>query len=206
MDTDNRQRIALVAALDVIAKLRRDQMVISSMGTAREWPKMSEHPLDLHYVPSTMGGAVPLGLGLALARKNRDVIVFSGDGSLLMSLGSLVTVAGSDATNLSIVLFDNGIYEVTGGQPTAAAGADTNFEALAQAAGIGSVVSFESLGDWQSGAEAAFQLPGPRLIVLQIEPVGPDEWRLSVPGPMRERLERFRQALAADQGNHNPTR
>ncbi len=195
MDRISRRQMSLVAALDVIAELRRDQIVVSSMGTAREWPKMSQHPLDLRYVPSTMGGAVPLGLGLALAREHREVIVFSGDGSLLMSLGSLVTVAGSGAANLSIVLFDNGIYEITGGQPTAAAGAGTDFEALGKATGMASVVLFDSIEDWNRDAEAAFGIPGPRLIVLQIESVRPEQRRLSVPGPMRERLERFREAL-----------
>ncbi len=195
MGVGDRGQMLLVAALEVIAQLRRDQIVVSSMGTAREWPKMSGHSLDLHYVPSTMSGAVPLGLGLALACKQREVIVLSGDGSLLMSLGSLVTTAASGAENLSIVLFDNGVYEVTGGQPTAAA-ANTNFEAIAQGAGVESTVTFDSIEAWRSGAAAAFKLPGPRLIVLQVEPVGP-EFQLTVPGPMRERLERFRAALAA---------
>ena len=196
MNPQKQQQIPLDAALKVIALWRDDQIVISSMGTAREWPKMSNHPLDLHYVPSSMSGVVPLGLGLALACKSREVIVFSGDGSLLMSLGSLVTIAGSGATNLSLVLFDNGVYEVTGGQPTAAANTNAHFETIAQGAGIQSTITFDSIEAWQAGAAAAFELPGPRVIVLQIEPVGSD-CRLSVPGPIKERLDRFREALAA---------
>ena len=89
-------RIALVSALQVLHDLRRDQVIVTTMGAAREWMRLSDHPLDFHYVPSTMGGGIPLALGIALSRPGHDVIVLSGDGSLLMSLGSLVTVAANN--------------------------------------------------------------------------------------------------------------
>src|SRR4029450_13535584 len=111
-------------ALQVLADLcAADQIVVTNQGSARIWPKLRSRALDFHYNPSTMGGAMPLGLGLALAQPRREVVVVSGDGSLLMSLGSLVTVVRAGATNFSIVLLDNGIYEVTGGQKTPATSA-----------------------------------------------------------------------------------
>ena len=78
-------------------------------------------PLDFAYIPSSMGQGIALGLGLALARPHRGVIAIMGDGSLLMNLGALVTVANHSAP-LHVVLIDNGLYEVTGGQPVAGAG------------------------------------------------------------------------------------
>jgi thiamine pyrophosphate-dependent acetolactate synthase large subunit-like protein len=187
----------LVAALEVLRGLRTDQVVISSMGTAREWPRLSHHPLNFHYVPSAMGQAPLLGLGLALARPNREVLVFCGDGSLLMNLGSLVTIAANRATNFTLILFDNGIYEVTGGQRTAAA-CDSqglvDWLQLARACGIGSAVRFDDLEAWRAGCAASLRLAGPRFIVLQVAPVAGD-CHLESPGPVEARLTAFRQAL-----------
>jgi thiamine pyrophosphate-dependent acetolactate synthase large subunit-like protein len=191
----------LVEALRVLAALRNDEIVVTTMGTAREWPKLSQHPLDLHYVPSAMGEAPALGLGLALAQPARHVIVLNGDGCMLMNLGALVTIVASGAQNLSLVVFDNGIYEVTGGQATAAAaaerlrGATIDFAALARAAGFASVRAFDELTAWQPSAAEALRLPGPRFIVLAVAPVGP-AYHLESPGPMTDRLQRFQHALA----------
>ena len=97
MPSDNiSTAMPVVAALQVlIAERKSDHIVVTNQGSARVWPKLNQHALDLHYNPSTMGGAVPLGLGFAIAQPQREVLIVSGDGSLLMSLGSLVTVVGS---------------------------------------------------------------------------------------------------------------
>jgi thiamine pyrophosphate-dependent acetolactate synthase large subunit-like protein len=188
-------RMPLPDALQVLIDLRKDdQIVVTSMGTAREWPRKCQHALDLHYVPSTMSGAVPLGLGLALAQPAREVLVCSGDGSLLMSLGCLVTVIASGVTNLTIVLFDNGVYEITGGQKTAAAGHNTNFAGFAQAAGFPNVSHFWGLRDWRDRAPQVLTSYGPRFIWLQTEPECEDYF-LDVPCPMGEQLDRFREVL-----------
>lgn len=188
-------RMPLPDALRVLADLRKDdQIVVTSMGTAREWPRKSQHPLDLHYVPSTMSGAVPLALGLAVAQPARDVLVCTGDGSLLMSLGCLVTVIDSGVTNLTIVLFDNGVYEITGGQKTAAAAHNTNFAGFAQAAGFPNASHFRDLRVWQDRAPQVLAASGPRFVWLQIEPERED-YLLDIPHPMREQLDRLREAL-----------
>jgi thiamine pyrophosphate-dependent acetolactate synthase large subunit-like protein len=184
----------LVAALETLCDARGDRVVITSMGAAREWPRLSQHPLDFHYIPSTMGGAIPLALGLALAQPHREFIVLTGDGSLLMSLGSLITVAASGATNLTIVLMNNAVYEVTGGQTTAAAQAGIAFGKLAADSGIRSVRMFETLASWQSDVAAALNLPGPRFIELRTTPVQ-DNYRLESPGPVATRLIAFREAM-----------
>ena len=193
-----RRRMPFVPALDVLGELRRDQIVVTTMGSAREWPKFSQHPLDLHYIPSAMGQAPALGLGLALARPDREVIVLNGDGCQLMNLGALVTIVASRAPNLTLIVFDNGIYEVTGGQQTAAAatGRGTiDFAGMARAAGFESVRSFDSLSEWQRDAAGVLALPGPRFIGLAVEPVGA-AYQLEAPGPIAERLARFQRALA----------
>jgi thiamine pyrophosphate-dependent acetolactate synthase large subunit-like protein len=165
------------------------------MSAAREVPRLSQHPLDLHFVPSTMGGGPPLGLGLALAQPQRQVLVLTGDGSLLMNLGALVTVASSGAANLTIAVLDNGVYEVTGGQKTAASDVGVDYAGLAQAAGFANVAQFADAGDLERRMARVQQAPGPRFIWLQVEPLT-SNYELSSPGPMHERLERFRAALA----------
>jgi sulfopyruvate decarboxylase subunit beta len=184
----------LVPALQVVQRLRTDQLVVTTMGTAREWPRLSQHPLDLHYIPSSMGQSPTVALGLAIAQPQRNVIVFSGDGSLLMNLGCLVTIVASGATNLTLIVIDNGVYEVTGGQRTAGAVAGVDFAGLAKAAGFPTVERFDDLDAWQGQAATVLGRPGPQCIVLVTEPIRGDYF-LDVPGPIGPRLERLRAAL-----------
>ncbi|HEX7447429.1 MAG TPA: thiamine pyrophosphate-dependent enzyme [Pirellulales bacterium] len=187
---------SLISALKVLADWRTDQIVVTTMGAAREWPKVSQHACDFHYLPSAMGHAPMLGLGLALAQPSRDVLVLNGDGCMLMSLGCLVTIATSGATNLTLVVLENGIYEVTGGQATAGAvWPPVDFATMARAAGFASVAAFDTLECWRSEAATVLALPGPRFIVLRVAPVGA-EYHLPTMPPVTDRLKAFREALA----------
>lgn len=171
-------------------------VVIPSMGTAREWMALgSPDPLDFVYVPSAMGHATSLGLGLALAQPGRRVIVLSGDGSLLMNLGSLVTIAGEAPANLVVVVFVNGVYEVTGAQATPAAGHAVDYAALARASGIPRVFHWSTLAEWQAGCAEALGATGPVLVVLDVDPV-PGAVGPRSPGPTRDRGARFRDAVS----------
>ena len=194
MNESSGSRMPLVAALEVLSRLRTDQIVVTTMGAAREWPKLSQHPLDFHYVPSSMGQAPPLGLGLALAKPGREVWVLNGDGCMLMNLGCLVTIVASGARNVSVIVLENGIYEVTGGQQTAAQAArrhtQVDFAGFARAAGFAVAERFGRLDDWQRHAAEILTLPGPRFIALAVAPVGA-EYHLEAPGPMAERLTKF---------------
>jgi sulfopyruvate decarboxylase subunit beta len=183
----------LVPALEVVRDLRGESIVLTTMGSAREWPRIAQHPLDFHYIPSAMGHAPMLGLGLALAQPARNVIAFNGDGCMLMSLGCLVTIIASGAKNLTLIVLENGVYEVTGGQVTAGAAAGVDFAGMARAAGFTSVSSFDDLAEWQSHAEETLAMPGPRFIVLKVARVADHE--LNSPGPMAERIAKFRAAL-----------
>jgi sulfopyruvate decarboxylase subunit beta len=157
----------LTEALQVIAANRGQRIVVPTMASVGEWPHFSDTPLDFFYMPSAMGAGPALGLGLALAQPDRGVIVINGDGSMLMNLGSLVTVAQQPA-NLFVVIIDNELYEVTGGQPTAGTG-HVDFAALARAAGLKRVYSFNTHTDWQTGAAEALSGAGPVVIVLHVE-------------------------------------
>jgi thiamine pyrophosphate-dependent acetolactate synthase large subunit-like protein len=181
-------------ALEVLAGHRGDRVVISTMTSAGVWPELSDSPLDFAYLPSAMGQAPSLGLGVALARPGRGVIVLNGDGCTLMNLGCLVTLASHPA-DVFLVVLDNGLYEVTGGQKVAGAGR-TDFAALARGAGVGRVYAFDDLGAWRAGAAEALAGPGPVVVWLRVEGrLG--QQTPSARRPMPEQVRRFREALGA---------
>jgi thiamine pyrophosphate-dependent acetolactate synthase large subunit-like protein len=138
-----------------------------------------------------MGQGISLGLGLALAQRRR-VVAVSGDGSLLMNLGSLVTVANHPAA-LTILLIANGLYEVTGGQDVAGAGR-TDFAGLAKAAGINRVYTFQDRADWQSRAPEVLTGDGPVFVWLKVTG---EHGRATPapPRPMNEQVRRLTEAI-----------
>lgn len=189
------QRMPVAAALQVLVDIRRDSdVVVTNQASARLWPTLSDHVLDLNYNPSTMGGAVPLALGLALAQPRREVIVLTGEGSLLMSLGSLVTVVASGAENITIVVLDNGMYEVTGGQATPATDVPVDFAGLARAAGFPAAAHYSSLPHWRERAAGELANPGPRLCWLRVGPTDPLVLKMPS-GAIKPRIQRLRDAL-----------
>jgi thiamine pyrophosphate-dependent acetolactate synthase large subunit-like protein len=153
-------------ALEVLARHRGEYIVITTMGSVAIWPEFSDTVRDFHYLPSSMGEAIPLALGLCLARPELKVAVLVGDGSLLMNLGCLVTTA-QYAVPLRIILVDNGLYEVTGGQPVANA-RRTDFARIAQGAGIPRVYVCATLDQWQHSAPEVFSGPGPVFVWWQV--------------------------------------
>ena len=179
------------AALEVLARHRGDRVVLTTMTSGGVWPALSDTPLDFAYLPSSMGQGPALGLGLALAT-GRGVIVVNGDGCTLMNLGCLVTLAANPA-DVFLLVMDNGLYEVTGGQATAGAGR-VDYAALARAAGIERTYAFASLPEWEAGAAESLSGRGPVAIHLKIE------GRLGQktpkpPRPMAEQIARLRAGL-----------
>jgi sulfopyruvate decarboxylase subunit beta len=185
--------IPLADALGVIRAVRRDDdVVVTTMSSAKVWMDLGpSHPRDLVFVPSCMGHASSVALGIALAQPARRVIVCNGDGSMLMSLGSLVTIAAESPPNLAMVIMDNGVYEVTGGQPVPRR---PDFAALARASGISQVHSFSDTAAWAAAAETVLKTTGTTVIVLDIEPA-PDRPAPKSPGPAAARAVSLRQAL-----------
>jgi thiamine pyrophosphate-dependent acetolactate synthase large subunit-like protein len=118
-----------------------------------------------------MGLASSIGLGLAMAQPGRRVIVLDGDGSLLMNLGSLATIATVAPPNLVVIVWDNELYGTTGGQPTATAnGAD--LARAAQAVGIPNTVTVREPEAFDAAVDRSLTAPGPWVIVAKVKESG----------------------------------
>ncbi len=179
-------------ALQILARHRGDRLVVTTMGSVGIWPELSDTPLDFAYLPSSMGQGPALGLGLALAQPERGVIVVNGDGCTLMNLGCLVTLAGCPA-EMFLLIIDNGLYEVTGGQSRPGVAA-TDFAGMARSAGIARTYRFETMEAWEAGAAESLTGPGPVVVCLKVA----GERGLKTPAPprpMAEQIGRLQQAL-----------
>ena len=168
-------------------------VVITTMTPARDWMTLPQHARDLVLVPSAMSHATSIGLGLALSQPKRRVIICNGDGSMLMNLGSLVSIAAAGASNVVVLVFENGTYEVTGSQLVPGAGV-VDFAAIARGSGFESVFEYADLGAWREDVCRVLEAAGPTFAVLHVEPVygipGPKS-----PGAAGERARRFVEAL-----------
>jgi len=152
-----------------LAALRNDAVVVTTMGMVRPWGHYSNSDLDFASADSAMGHAADLALGIALAQPGRKVVCLNGDGSMLMTLGTLVTAVQSGATNLVLFVIENGTYEITGNQPVPGTGF-VDFVAMARAAGFQRTFSFDDADDYQTHLPAALGGEGPVLVAVRVEP------------------------------------
>jgi thiamine pyrophosphate-dependent acetolactate synthase large subunit-like protein len=119
----------------LVALLRNDEAVVGGIGNTNfDLWAAGRRPQNF-YMLGSMGLAIPIALGVALAQPKRRVVALEGDGSLLMQLGALATIGTLQPKNLVIVVMDNRAYQITGSQPTASA-FGTDFVAIARGAGI----------------------------------------------------------------------
>ena len=189
-------------ALAVLREHRASgDVVVTSMGSAREWMAMGPlDPLDFVFVPSSMGQAPSLALGIALAQPGRRVFACNGDGSMLMNLGALVTISAESPRNLVLIVFENGVYEVTGAQPTPGSALGrpdrrgVDVAKIARACGWTSVFRYRELEEWRNAAGESIGAVGPVFIALEVAPV-PGAVGPKSPGPTVERARKFREAL-----------
>ena len=148
-------------AIEVLGRFQDDVVVVHNMSTSREWPVVAKDQ-ELHLCgDDSMGKAMSIGLGIALARPD-------GDGSLLMSLGALVTIAAAGPANFVHFVFENGVYEVTGGQDIPGAG-KVDFAAMALAAGYRAAYTFEDAGEFERAAGGIVAEQGPVLVDLKVK-------------------------------------
>ena len=152
--------------LKAIHDMRTDEIVLPTMSAIKDWNKLSSSPLDF-YVAEAMGYASSLGLGLSLSQPNRKVIVLDGDGSLLMNLGTLVTIAGVWPGNLIHFVLENRLYEVPGGIPLPGVG-KFDLTAVARAAGL-KAYEFDQLTDFCGQLGAILSEDGPTFVSLKVE-------------------------------------
>jgi phosphonopyruvate decarboxylase len=150
--------------LKVIAASRGDAICIPTMTTAPAWREIAPDDLSVGCV-GFMGGASSLGLGLALARPERRVIVFDGDGSLLMQLGSLATIAGARPRNLIHLLFKNGVYHTSGSQEIPG-GLTVDFVTMARGAGYRTALAIGELDDFKRRLPLLLKDEGPVFVEL----------------------------------------
>jgi sulfopyruvate decarboxylase subunit beta len=183
-----------LAALTALHRRRRDEVVVTTMTSTPAWGLISARPeLDVDF-GGCMGKASSLGLGLALGRPHQGVWVLDGDGSLVMNLGTLVTIAQQAPPNLLHVVLENGAYEWTGGQPVPGAGR-TDLAALAAAAGYPAAARFDSLAALERGLDAVLAGPGPAFASLVVAFAGPLPRRPL--RPTRQALRELRARFAA---------
>ena len=132
------------------------------------WPAFSSYP-QRDVSPSAMGKGSSFALGLCLAQPDTKVIVFDGDGSLEMNLGTLVTVANKAPKNLYHFVLENGMYATTGGQPIP--GKDQiSFTGMAKSAGYAVAYDFDDLEDFTTRIEKILDEPGPALVCVKTVP------------------------------------
>ncbi len=158
-------RRAVVSAL--LAPRGPDLLVVSGLGSP-SWDVAAagDDPRNFCLV-GAMGLAVPVGLGLAEARPDNRVLVITGDGDMLMGMGSLATVAQVRPRNLAIVVLDNEVFGETGGQPTHTAGA-ADLAAIAAGAGIAAAGTIRAEHEIAAMVEAAHSAPGPVFYVAKV--------------------------------------
>lgn len=151
----------------------RDWLIVAGLaGTAKDTAAMCEPEANYFACAGVMGGAVAMGLGLALARPDRSVLVLTGDGELLMNVGSLATVAILNPPNLSIVCVDNGHYGETGYQKShTSLGVD--LAAMASGAGIPAVRSVSEADEIEEAGRLLREANGSSFVLLRITPHAP---------------------------------
>jgi thiamine pyrophosphate-dependent acetolactate synthase large subunit-like protein len=152
-----------------LARLRGPRVVVTTMGMVRPWARHSESPLDFASGDSAMAHAADFALGVALARPERQVVCLNGDGSMLMSLGTLATIVESGARNLILFVIENGTYEVTGNQRVPGAGS-VDFAAMARAAGFARADRFDDAAAYEAALQGLLDGAGPVFVAVAVEP------------------------------------
>ncbi len=165
--------IANLDAVRLLDEHRHDGIILTTMSANNVHhglPQVSKHESLDFPMGGAMSKASSLGLGLALAQPDRKVMIVDGDGSLLMNLGSLVTVSNKAPENLYHFVFENGVYAITGGQPVPGSGT-VSFAGMAKEAGYAAVYEFDDTEEFATGLDGILEQKGPVLICLKITPV-----------------------------------
>ena len=152
----------------LVAKLKHDEAVVAGIGNTN-WDLFGAgHRPQNFYMLGSMGLACPIALGVALAQPERGVIALEGDGSILMSLGCLTTIGKVAPRNLTIIIWDNGVYQITGKQPTATA-SSTDIVAVAKGAGIPSCQWVRDEDHFEQLISRRFNDDGPLFLAAKID-------------------------------------
>ena len=159
-------------ALAAVYSRLDDVAVVTIMGAVAAELQSLGHRSNFFYLQHAMGLASSLGLGIALAQPQRRVVVFDGDGSLLMNLGGLTTLARYRPANLLHVVFDNESLLSVGGFPTATA-TGSDLAAVAAAAGVPRTTTVRTVDDFVAAFDAALACDTLTTLVAKVQAVGP---------------------------------
>lgn len=161
----------------------QDRLVVTIMGACAQELYDLGHCDNFFYLEHAMGLASSIGLGLALCRPHDRVVVMDGDGSVLMNLGTLATLARYRPRNLVHLIFDNGSLLSTGGFATHTTTGLTDLAAVARACGCPNVSAVSTLYEFLEAAAAAFEGDDLATIVARVEAVGPDHYGMDLKLP-----------------------
>jgi sulfopyruvate decarboxylase subunit beta len=162
-------------ALNAVYPLLRDRVVVTIMGAVAAELQSIGHRPNFFYLQHAMGLASSMGLGIALTRPDRQVIVFDGDGSVLMNLGGLSTLARYRPRNLVHVVFDNESLLSVGGFPTATS-TGSDLAAIAAAAGVPRTMTVRTLEEFTRAFSDALEARDLTTIVAKVEAIGPSRY------------------------------
>ena len=152
----------------LVAKLKHEEAVVGGIGNTNFDLWATGHRPQNFYMLGSMGLAFPIALGVALAQPTRRVFALEGDGSLLMQLGCLSTIATLAPKNLCMVVMDNGVYQITGAQPTPAA-AVSDLVAIAIGSGLENSAWAADEDDFERLVDQSMSATGPTLIGVRID-------------------------------------
>ena len=184
-------RMALTQRL--VQRLRHEEAVVAGIGNTNFDLIAAGHRPQNFYMLGSMGLACPIALGVALAQPERGVIALEGDGSILMMLGSLATIANARPANLTIIIWDNGVYQITGKQATATGGL-TDIVALARGAGFAHSEWIRDEAHFDTLIDRRFDAGGPVLLAAKVDDQ-PGKGRQARDPPLIRR--RFMEGLGA---------
>lgn len=172
----------------------QDKLVVTIMGACAQELYDLGHCDNFFYLQHAMGLASSIGLGLALNLPGEHVVVLDGDGSVLMNLGTLATMARYRPPNLTHIIFDNGSLLSTGGFPTHTTEGIgvTDIAAIARGAGVPCVAAVSTPFDFMEAVGNAFDDNDLSVVVARVEAVGPDHYGMDLKLPENAfRFERF---------------
>jgi sulfopyruvate decarboxylase subunit beta len=169
-----------IDAMKAVYPKLKESIVVTIMGAVSAELQSLGHQPNFFYLQHAMGLASSMGLGIALSRPELKIIVLDGDGSILMNLGSLTTLARYRPKNLLHVVFDNESLLSVGGFPTATS-TGSDIAGIAAAAGVPRTATVRDLDSFAAAFDAAMETNELTTLVAKVEAVGPKAFVTDLP-------------------------
>ncbi|MEM7405161.1 MAG: thiamine pyrophosphate-dependent enzyme [Pseudomonadota bacterium] len=180
--------------IEMIYPELEDKLVVTIMGACAQELYNLGHRDNFFYLQHAMGLASSIGMGLAMHQPDKKVVVLDGDGSVLMNMGGLATLARYRPPNLVHIIFDNGSLLSTGGFDTHTTEGITDLAAVASGAGIANVEAVDDTVPFGEAVIEAFERDATSVIVAKVEAVGPDAYGMDLALP--ENAFQFKRHIA----------